>query len=432
MKCRHIYVGVLIALSIQLAVGLEPGAITQSGEIKPVQYHQFVITDVSPVDFYPAEIQTINITMQNIYNYSAYGVSTVIDQNESQPIKITHELQNYVGSEIHGNQNFTTQYELYIPDTVPKGTYYIPIGVLWTTVPDGIVLSQENLYIGIKVIENPDIIKIETENITTIPEHITPGNPFKMKVTLKNTGNSVLNQIRAFLDVQLPFSSIGANTEQYISELEPNQSADVFYNLLVDKETPSRVYNFNFTLQYKDYANRQQLQEGSFGVNVEDAPDVYIQDVTLDPTTLNPSTEGLLDVKVANAGTNDVKNVRVTIFGGENILTQSQNFIGVIHPGGASTSATTSFGILVDPNMQKKDYGEYGLNIQINYDDASDQHHSISSLYILKVTEQVSQFIPLSPQVEDDIINDILYTFIFTVMSYGIFLLVGYQLDKKK
>ncbi len=395
----------------------------EPGSVETAQYHQFVITGVSPVEFYPSDVKTINVTIQNIYNYSAFGVSTVIDKDKADPIKITHELQKYVGKEIGGGQNFTIQYEVYIKDIVAKGTYYIPLSVMWSSVEDGTVKRQEDLYIGIKIAENPEVIKIDTVNVTTIPEHIKSGDTFKLKVTLKNIGNNKLNQIRAALDLKMPFSSIGASTEQYVPLLEPGQSAEVIFNLQVDKSTISRLYNFNFTLEYKDYTNRLQSQQGSIGINVEESSEVYIQDVTLDPTTLNQESEGLLMVQIANAGTNEVKNVRVTVFGGEKILTQTQNFIGIIRPG-PSASETTSFGVQVDPEIEP---GDYGLNIQINYDDVNGEHRSRSNLYIVKISE-ASSIIPVS---EEDLYN-ILYAILFAMMSYGVFLMVGFQIERKK
>lgn len=422
MRYRNIFIIILIILSIQIA-----SAIEEPGYIENVRYKQFAITKVSPVVFYPSDIKIMNITIQNIFNYSAFDVSMEINQNKSDPIKFTHELQKYVASEIGPNQNTTIQYEVYIGDSVPRGVYYIPLTIFWSALKDGIQKRQEDLNIGIRVTENPDIIKIDTVNITTIPEHIKPGDTFKLKIALKNIGNSKLSQIRAAIDAKMPFSSIGSSTEQYIPLLEPDQSATAVFNLQVDKQAVSSLYNINLTLQYKDYTNLLQSQLSSFGINVEEVSEVYIQDVTLDPTTLNPDSEGLLMVQVANAGTNDVKNVRVTIFGGDKILTQSQNYIGIIQPGPKS-SETSSFGVNVAHDI---DIGDYGLNIQINYDDVNGMHNSKSSLFIVTISD-ASSIIPISPALLNEILYDILYAFIFTVMSYGIFLIVCFQMDKKK
>lgn len=424
MLYRNIYAVTLIILGL-IILSIQPaiGQFEEPGEVESVEYNQFLITGASPIEFYPSDIKVINITIQNIFGYSAFGVLTVIDKDKADPIKFTQQLQKYVANEIGPKQNVTVQYEVYIKDTVPKGTYYIPLTVLWSTVADGIVKRQEDLFIGIKVAENPEVIKIDTVNVTTIPEHIEQGDTFKLKVALKNIGNSKLNQIRAALDVKMPFSSVGASTDQYISLLEPGQSAEVSYNLLIDKSALSRLYNFNFTLEYKDYTNRLQTQQSGFGINVEEASEVYIQDVTLEPTTLYPESEGLLMVQVANAGTNEVKNVRVTVFGGEKILTQMQNFIGIIRPG-PSASETASFGVLVNPETE---LGDYGLNIQLNYDDVTGEHFSKSNLYITKISEEPS-IIPIS----QESIYEFVYVFIFIIMSYGLFLIVGFNIEKNQ
>jgi hypothetical protein len=423
MKYLWVYISILLIISIQPASSVDLPSASSPGQVETVKYHQFVIVNASPINFYPSDIRTINITIQNIYNYAAFGVSTVIDESKADPLKFTDHLQKYVGNEIRPKNSFSVQYDVYIKDNVLKGIYYIPLSVLWSVQDGGTVQRQEDLLIGIIVAENPEVIKIDTVNITTIPENIKSGDEFKLKVLLKNIGNSRLNQIRAGLDIKAPFSSVGSSTEQYISVMEPGQTAEVIYNILLDKSAPSRVYNFNFTLEYKDMNNRQQSQSGSFGINVEEISEVYIQDITLDPTTLNPESEGLLMVQVANAGTNDVKNVRVTIFGGEKILTQTQNFIGIIQPGSKS-SETTSFGINVDPEI---DTGEYGLNIKINYDDVNGIHNFKSSLFFVKISD-ASSIIPVS----DETLNDIIYAFMFTIMSYGIFLIVCFHMDKEK
>jgi len=420
MKFICVFIAILLILNIQPVTSVELPSSTNPGEIEVVKYHQFIITSAAPINFYPSDIRTINITVQNVYNYSAYSVSTVIDESKADPLKFTDQLHKYIGNEIKAKNSFTVQYDVYIKDNVLKGIYYIPLTVLWSVQEGGTVQRQEDLLIGIIVTENPEVIKIDTINITTIPEHIKSGDEFKLKVLLKNIGNSRLNQIRAALDVKAPFSSVGSSTEQYISVLEPDQSAEVIFNLRLDKQAASRLYNFNFTLDYKDYSNRQQSQSGSFGINAEEISEVYIQDVTLDPTTLNPDSEGLLMVQIANAGTNEVKNVRVTIFGGDKILTQSQNFIGIIQPG-PRASETTSFGVKVAHDI---DIGDYGLKIQINYDDVNGIHESKSSLYIVKIIDS-SSIIPVSPEIMNEIVYDILYLFIFIVMSYGIFLIVA-------
>jgi hypothetical protein len=387
-----------------------------------VPIHQFIITNVSEYDFYPGETNIINITIKNVRENSVFEVTSNIASTE--PVKIKKELSKYRQGELFPNQEYTFQYEIYIEEGGSKGVFNLPLSVLWTTVEGGVVQKQEDLNIGIEIIENPEDTKIDTINITTIPKQIKPGDQFELKVILKNIGKSNLNQIKASMEVDLPFSSVGSSTQQYIPLMEPGQSAEVTFNLKIDKNALSRLYNFNFTLEYKDNTNIVKYQTSSFGIDIEEISQVYIQDVTLEPTALVPDTEGLLLIQIANAGTNEINNVRINIFGGEMILTQTQNFIGILRPG-TSASETTSFGVWVNPDIEA---GNYGLNIQINYDDVNGIHKSKSNLYIVKVDEEAS----IIETITGETITGINYMFLFALMSYGIFIIVGFQINKKK
>lgn len=387
------------------------------------EYRKFEITGVSPIEMYPSGVEKLSITFKNIDNeQAAYAVSIMVIPDPDF-IQVVGELEKFGGTLVMPHDSFTVQYTVNVRDNTPKGIYYLNMTVTWSEDRARTITRRQNLHIGLKVVENPEMIKINTVNITTIPEQINPGDQFRVVVLLQNIGNSKLTQIRAFLDAERPFSAIGSSTEQYISLLEPGQTAEAEFNLKVDKQAVSHLYNFNFTLEYRDSANRLQSQRGSFGVDVEEESEIYIQDVRLDPTTLNPGTEGLLMLQIANAGTNSVKNVRITIFGGEKILTHNQNYIGIIPPG-RSASETTSFGVRVSPDAPPADYG---LDIQLNYDDVAGNHFSQSNLFILKVS-QPGSLIPLPRQY----LTYIVYSLVFLVIGYAIFLGTGYRLERER
>jgi uncharacterized membrane protein len=411
---------ILIALFLFFLVSI-PHPASGNLPVTPVaDYRQFEITAVSPTEVYPSDVKKISITFKNTDDErAAYAVSTIINPDVT-PIQVVGEQGRFGGNLIMPHDSFTVEYTVNVKDNTPKGIYYLNMTAVWSADRAKTQIHQENFYIGIKVVENPEMIKINTVSITTIPEHIHPGDQFEVAILLKNIGNTKLTQIRAFLDAERPFSAIGSSTEQYVPLLEPDQTSETSFRLQVDKQAISHLYNFNFTLEYRDSANRQQSQQGSFGVDVEEVSEIYIQDVRLDPTTLNPGTEGLLMIQIANAGTNSVKNVRITIFGGEKVLTQNQNYIGIIPPG-PSASETTSFGVLVSPDAPPADYGLY---IQLNYDDVAGNHFSQSNLYILKVS-QPGSMIPVPRQY----MVYVLYSLVFLVVGYAIFLGTGYRLE---
>jgi len=387
---------------------------------------QFAISDVSPAQGNPGDTKVITITIENIDSErSAHDISTLINPDNVDYVQIEGGMAKYGSDQVLPGESFRIQYTISIKEDAPKGIYYIPITLIWSTSGSGRnrVKNQQDLTFGINVIDNPEMMRIGITNITTVPTLIYPGDAFTINVAMKNTGKNNISQIRAILTTEKAFQSVGSSSEQYIPLLEPGYEGVASYNLQVDKQATSHLYNFKMSLQYVDNFNRLQNQQVSFGINVEELSGVYIQDVRVDPTSLYPGTEGLLQVQIANAGTNNVENVRLPISGGEKLLTQSQNFIGILGPG-ASTAETSSYGLLINKGTEP---GNYGLNIQINYDDLTGRHFSKPNLYIVKVNQPTS-LIPIP----SSLIQQVGYALVFLVIFYGIFLSVGSRIDEEQ
>ncbi|MFQ6071986.1 MAG: COG1361 S-layer family protein, partial [Methanosarcinales archaeon] len=287
--------------------------------------------------------------------------------------------------------------------------------VMWSTLSYGVVtLVQENLYIGIEVVEYPEDLKLDITDIIA-PTNLKAGDTFIVKIKLKNIGKKKVDSIKAKLELPTGFASIGSDTEEYVESLEPNSSAETVFNIQVDKQAISQLYNFDFILEYRGENNRLITKNSSFGIMLEESPQLYIQDIILEPTKLTPGSNGLLMLQIVNAGTNKIKNAKIIIYGGDNLLTQSQNFIGEIKPG---DSESTSFGIYINPNKIK--IGKYVLTIQIKYDDLKGNSHIVSKIYPISIIGG-SSLIPIS----GDFISILVSAIVFIIISYVIFYITG-------
>jgi hypothetical protein len=380
--------------------------------------HQFAMTDVSPCEFYPGDLKTINITIKNIRENTVYDVLT----NITPPgyIKIKKELMKQRPGALYPDGTCTFQYELYIGEDAPKGVYYLPVTVMWYVVEGGVVLIQEDLKFGIEVVESPEDVKVDIVDIVS-PAHIEAGENFTIKIGLKNVGEVKASSIRADLPLCLPFASIGSDTEVFIPSLNANGTAEIEYDLQVDKQAVSKLYNFNFTLQYRDQNNRLILKNSGFGINLEEASSLYIQDIIIEPTIIEPGTEGLFMIQLINAGTNPVENVKVMIYGGDMILAQTHNFIGQVDP---CASETTSFGVYVDPEAKT---GKYGLDIQVSYDTVGGGTHVLSNMYLINVIPSSSLI-----SIPDDAVSIIMISLGFLLLSYIIFCITGSRIVRSR
>lgn len=380
--------------------------------------HQFAISGVSPYEFYPGDLKTINITVKNIRKNTVFDVSTNITTPGS--VKVKKELMKQRPGALYPDGTCTFQYELYIGEDSPKGVYYLPVTVMWYVVEGGAVLIQEDLKFGIEVVESPEDVKIDIVDIIS-PAHIKAGDNFTIKIGLKNVGEVKAGSIRADLPLYLPFASIGSDTEIFIPPLNPAETANMEYELQVDKQAVSKLYNFNFTLQYRDQNNRLISKNSGFGINLEEAPPLYIQDIIIEPTVLGPGTGGLFMIQLVNAGTNPVENIKVMVYGGDEILSQTHNFIGQIDP---SASETTSFGVYVDPEAKT---GKYGLDIRVTYETIGGGTHTLSNMYLITVTPPSSLI-----SIPDDAVFIVEVTAGLLLLSYIIFCIIGSRIARSK
>lgn len=382
-----------------------------------IPIHQFIITNVSQYEFYPGEINPINITIKNIRGNSVFEITSNI--TTFGPIKIKKELSKHRPGELYSNQECIFQYELFIEENAQKGVYYLPVTVYWSAVDDGVVQIQEDLTLGIEIVENPDDVIVDITDVI-FPTEIKAGDNFPIEIELKNIGKKQIGSIKANFPLFHPFSSIGPDTEMFIPLLEPNETVKIRFDLQVDEQAVSKLYYFNFTLNYRDQINRLISKTNVIGINVEEESSVYIQDIILEPTLLMPETEGLLMIQLINAGTNPIENLKIIIYGGDELLAQTQNFVGQIGPG---ESKTTSFGIYVDPEVMT---GKYGLNIYITYNTAG-KDKAFSYIYFTNV-------IPSSSLIEipEEVISIAIAFSAISVLTYIIFWMIGSRIAKFK
>jgi hypothetical protein len=140
-------------------------------------------------------------------------------------------------------------------------------------------------------------------------------------------------------------------------------------------------------VSYSDANHYTFNSSGNFGVVVQGIPEIQIQDITVDPTLLTPSAEGILMVQLINVGTEAAADVTVRILNVEQLLANSITYVGRIDAG---NTKTVIFGIHVSPQVDK---GIRFLTIDITFKDPAGNVSSLSKNYELAVYE-VEPFIP--------------------------------------
>ncbi len=352
---------------------------------------KFCITNISPIEFRPAESSTISITIKNIGTSSAYYVVTEIWIDVDSSIKVIGKSKKSIGPEprlIGMDREATVQYELYVDKDAEIGIYYIPLKVIWSDKFEKGNIFDETLYIGIKVIGSAKEAKIDILNVTTIPEELKPGAEGVLKVQLKNIGYSTINSLKVSLSAAPPFTPLGSDLDEYIATLKPGETVVVNFNVGVDRQAESKYHNLNLQLEYEDETARVNLENSTIGIAVKGEPRIFIQETILEPSKLTTDTEGLFMIRVINTGTESAEDVKIRISGADNILTEEHLFIGEIAPGESQTAA---FGVSVDEEAK---IGKHGLKISISYEDTFGASYSNSKIYEISIFSS-EPFIPM-------------------------------------
>ncbi len=129
------------------------------------------------------------------------------------------------------------------------------------------------------------------------------------------------------------------------------------------------------------------MQSGTFGTQISGKPQIQIERIRLDPSSLSLGQEGLMTVRLANVGTDAATNIEIKVFGGKNIVASSMATIAKID---RKNSESTIFPIKIDSGLEP---ATYLFNITATYRDNSNNTFHSSSLYEFKVGA-VTPFIP--------------------------------------
>ena len=348
----------------------------------------FKIVSVNPTTVNPCEKLELSITLKNIGANTTYYVTTTL--TAKPPISVigssTEEASNSFGV-VQPNDEFTLKYRLYVNASAKPGTYPLFLTVTWT---DGIyakTVHQQNFVVGINVENPPKRADLRVVNVTTEPNPLEPGHRGRVVLVIKNMGYRTAKSVDVYLLAKKPFVTLNSTLNKHIDLIPPGKSVSVDFELGVNENVTQKYYSLPVVLKYRDDFG-SYVTNTSVGVSVVGKPDVEIQDIVLEPTTLTPNTQGTLTITVMNAGTAPANDVRIYLYGADDLVAENCKYLGTITPG---QTQTVVFGLYVPQTMET---GSYGLTISISYKDAFGRTHVLRELYGIVIYPPIP-FIPI-------------------------------------
>jgi len=163
------------------------------------------------------------------------------------------------------------------------------------------------------VIPSPSPPSLALQNIVLNANTATPGTPFSITGDVMNTSNSTA--YGAILSVAPPpqFSLLNTGSVIPLGIIDPGSNVPGTLLLSVSSTTATPGYTLTYLLNYSDYSGVQYKTPGTISLPTPPAPTLVIQNVTLNPTIIQPGTTFSLTAVVENSSNSTAFNSVLTL-----------------------------------------------------------------------------------------------------------------------
>jgi hypothetical protein len=345
------------------------------------------VTEIkTPSSVYPGNIVDIGFNIKNVGKEDADRVTLALILD--YPFSSIGNLASKFINQLRSNDSKILNFSLGIDSLAEPGLY--DVGVNLDYFSKNVAISSANNSFGVEVKESIGILDISKVSIKG--GEVKPGDIFELEFVPKNLGTEPLENINIRLLPKPPFGSIEGVPEAFINSLEHNEVGRAIFKLNVDRVAPTKqFYPMDFEVEYTS-RNKKFEKNGTFTIPVKGQPIIYIQEIIIEPNRITTGSEGLMLVRIINAGTERAEDLKIKVSGGENILTESYHFIGGLE---IDSLETSTFGIYVNPGLNP---GVYALDMAISYKDRYGNEYSnqkTSELSIFKASS-IMKFVLLA------------------------------------
>jgi hypothetical protein len=185
---------------------------------------------------------------------------------------------------------------------------------------------------------DPFLISVRTEDavisidsVSTGNADLGPGSKGTLKIKVTNTADSAIKNVKAVVDFgNGNFVTLNSINEKTIYNLGPRQSHEFAFDMLVNPQTVSGVYQVPLMISYSDSLGNTFTRNGTAGIIVNAKPDIS---VTLDATEVYTSGgSGEITLKLVNKGVTDLKFMNMVLGSGPDfrVLSNREAYLGNI------------------------------------------------------------------------------------------------------
>jgi len=200
---------------------------------------------------------------------------------------------------------------------------------------------------------------IEVSTIETLPQTVSPGDRFTLKIRLRNTGGSIYNAVITAGD---SFTLDGVSRVE-TGDLAAAAEAEKEIPLIASTSLATGLQSVSLTLIYDDSTGVEKTEQLSLGpVAISEKTPAAI--VGISATNTNPGSRTELVAKVTNAGATALQNVRVSLQPASFFvpLEYAEKSLGTLEAG---ETKEVAFAIGISPATSPQ---YYSVSLGVSYD----------------------------------------------------------------
>jgi len=148
-------------------------------------------------------------------------------------------------------------------------------------------------------------------NISTEPAELVPGQQGKLRLTIKNTGNFQLNDLRVQIDLPSDIAFLNDISKRKIPTLASLEEKNLEYDIIVLPGSSEGIAKLNITTDYLNHIGDERQDVDNFGIKIKSVPKFY---VSLEESTIYQGRYlGEVTITFTNNDLGDVKFLDVEL-----------------------------------------------------------------------------------------------------------------------
>jgi len=311
----------------------------------PVEYkigrsqYEFVIKEVktNPLNVEPGDAFDLEILLSNQGSMKAYTVKaslTVPPAEAIVPFTPDNTSDSIYIGDLEAQREKLLSFKLRANEKITAGNYPMTLVLYFY---DGTTPYPRpyTIQFGLRVSGRAEIMLV---NFSSAPENVRPGDEnVKIKVNLANQGTETAKYVKAYLNLEAPFSLSKSYESSYnVGTLSGGETKTAEFLINVSKDANKMVYKVPMIVEYRDTSNNLLKEEFELNFDIKGKPNLEIIEYRMVPETVRAGGSAKIYLTIENKGEEKAESIIVEVIERSEqpfSFTSKNDYIGVLEPG---------------------------------------------------------------------------------------------------